>query len=499
MKWQSVASMAGVVLVAGVAIGEERAVSELREFTLEISLKRAAEVAAKIDDASPEGAIERARLSLYRADCEGAATLLARPDIAETEGAALLGAVSRGCVRTMAGSVVVEDAPRGVWMRFQDDADQVLAPLLADVASRANLVFKDSLRTELETPIRIEVVRDQFGLAAMTGLPLEAARTTGTIAIAKWGRVFLVSPRGTPKGYAYQDTLAHELTHLALTRASRDRAPLWLQEGVARVEETRWRDPQPFDDLPRADDLAGFGIKKGIGPDIDKIGPSIALLPSAEEAQITYAKVMSFIRYYAKETGNEGLPKLLTAMREKGDADEVQKTIELVSGKSFADWATAWKAHVSSVAKDMPDELRPGAPASPKLPEARRRVRLGQLFMARDHARAASIELARAVPLVPHEAIVRAELALALYALGKTDEAKAFVDKAEDVMTSEPRWWMMRALTLPDEREKSIGIALSIDPYSPVIPCENLKAPAVPTDAVRRAICEAARRKPRAD
>ena len=66
-------------------------------------------------------------------------------------------------------------------------------------------------------------------LADKTGLSITAARTTGPVAHAKWGRVVMISPRAAPKGYGFLDTLAHELSHLAQTRASKDLAPLWLQ------------------------------------------------------------------------------------------------------------------------------------------------------------------------------------------------------------------------------------------------------------------------------
>src|SRR4029079_3031549 len=110
-------------------------------------------------------------------------------------------------------------------------------------------LMKD-LGVELLKPLRIDLVRDQFTLAEMTGLPEEAARTTGTVAIAKCGRVTMISPRATSNGYPWLDTLAHEMTHLALSRGTRDNAPLWLQEGVAKREETRWREKQPPANFP---------------------------------------------------------------------------------------------------------------------------------------------------------------------------------------------------------------------------------------------------------
>ena len=39
--------------------------------------------------------------------------------------------------------------------------------------------------------------------------------------------------------------------------------------------------------VKKADDMAAFGIRKSLGPEIDKIGPSIALLPSAVEDSST--------------------------------------------------------------------------------------------------------------------------------------------------------------------------------------------------------------------
>ena len=86
----------------------------------------------------------------------------------------------------------------------------------------------------------------------MTGLPYKSAQTTGTVAVAKWGRVTILSPRASRHGYPWRDTLTHEMTHLAISMQSRERAPLWLHEGVARREETRWREPGPFDDRPSA-------------------------------------------------------------------------------------------------------------------------------------------------------------------------------------------------------------------------------------------------------
>src|SRR5258708_14128176 len=124
----------------------------------------------------------------------------------------------------------------------------------------------------------------------------------GTVGVGKWGRLTLPSPRATGHGYAWRDTVAHELTHLAVTRASGDLAPLWLQEGVAKNEEVRWRAPGPFDDRPPPEAITQRGSELGLTPPPDKLGPRVAMLPSAAAAPGAFAAVTGFVRSFSKAT-----------------------------------------------------------------------------------------------------------------------------------------------------------------------------------------------------
>lgn len=494
----STLASASLARADGGLTGDTAKADKARDLILELSVKEAHALLDGVDATDQALAVERASLALYEGDCVLAAGILARSDLQDNPGAARIGAIARGCVRSTAGALVVEDADRGVILRFQDDADVVLAPMLGDVAQKARELFKHDLGVELPRPVRIEVVRDQWALAAMTGLPVEAARTTGTIAIAKWGRVVMVSPRAATRGYSFLDTLAHELSHLAQTRGSRDRAPLWLQEGVARIEETRWRLPRPFDDYPSADDLAAWGIQNHVGPDIDKIGPSIAMLPSAEEAMITYAKVMSFIRYWSKAEGDEALPKLLAKMGEANSADEVDKALAAVSGGvDFAAWSERWQKEGLASAKELPEELKPGAPLPKNLGEVRKRVRLGQLFDERKHDQASKKEFDRAFELAPHEAAIRAGLARALLSLGEKDRARTVVAQTDDIRGNDARWWSMHGLLVSTDSDTARAIAVSLDPYDPGVACQEKEPPETPDDPAEKALCEAARLKPR--
>src|SRR6185503_2655837 len=68
---------------------------------------------------------------------------------------------------------------------LQDEEDRVLVPLLSDVAVRARAAIERDLGVIMPRPLRIDLVRDLFSLSAVSGLPLKAAETTGTVAVAR--------------------------------------------------------------------------------------------------------------------------------------------------------------------------------------------------------------------------------------------------------------------------------------------------------------------------
>jgi glutaredoxin len=478
------------------AVGDTLRAGRARNAIVEMDLASAKSILDGADPNDAALAIEQARLAIYTGDYDAAATLLGRPDLMATTEGAELGDIARGCARAMAGTLEIRDDERGVILHLQDDDDRALAPLLAETAVKARAQLAKDLGVELARPLRIAFVRDQFTLAAMTGLPEEAARTTGTVAVAKWGRVTMLSPRAMTHGYPWLDTLAHEMTHLALSQGTRDLAPLWLQEGVAKREEVRWREHEPLDDVPSPDAVALVGMEKGMGRSLDRLGPSIAMLPTAEEAAVAFAEVTSFIRYWTKEVGDDGLPRLVVRLKTAPRAEDVDKAIQEVSGADLAGWDKKWRAHLASVPHDLPPDLAPGA-VIPHAAEIGKRSRLGDLFEARGHHQAAAVELGRAQAFVPADATLRAWLAVSL--LGTSDRANAamLVEKVEDVHSRYGRWWSLHGLLHPEKADDAFALGMAQDPLDPWVSCEEKAPPDLPNDPIRRAICEAARRAPR--
>ena len=459
-------------------------------------LRRALDSALVNDTAT---VLERGRLLLYTTHYEEAVRVLDRPDVAQTKQGAQLAQLARDCARAVAGAYVVHDLHRDVIVRMQDDRDQVLVPLIAEVIHASRLSLRKGLGVELPKPMRVELVRDHFSLSAMTGLPEEAARTTGTVAIANWGRVAMVSPRSMDSGYPWMDTLAHELTHVALGMGTQDRAPLWLQEGVAKYFEKRWRRPDAFDDHPHPDDLAAWGFDEGLALEFDKLGPSVAMLPSPEQAMVVYAEVESFIRYLVADQGAQVLVELVPRIRQASDGDGVSEALEAMTGKDLGAWYGSWRATLAP-GSEQPETMA-GQDEAPDLVTIRN-VRLGRLLMERGHDEAAARLLEPARKAIPHELQVRYLLAKTYFRQGKLEQAWAQLEQAEPPMSPDAGAFALRGRLLADRgdlvgAEVSFFRGLALNPWSPEVACEMLEKPLLPADDSRAWLCRATRAWPR--
>jgi len=438
--------------------------SEMSEPQLVEHLERAAKFLVELDVARARTELDairarrfevdlmRARLALAMGDCQGAVTLLASyaSEVVESGGAnasasgtltpradpreaglsAELYSVANGCAHAMAGATILNDEQRGVWVRFQNPHDHVLMPLIAEVADRAAVAIGKHLGTALPRPLRIELVADLASLASVTGLPLPAAETTGTIAIARWGKVTIVSPRATPDGYPWQDTLAHELTHLMVSRRSDDSAPLWLQEGIAKREETRWRRRTPLDERDDSHREARQALSEGRSVGVDRLGASIALLPTPKAAETAYAEVRDFLDYWVDNNGEPALIMLLhdlSGLR----GDKVERAMMSVSGYTVNQWILRWQHALMDESRRI--ATSPVQAESAGQTEAQwdvdmaRRLRLAELFVQHHAAAAVSAQLAPFATLTRMPPELLTQLALSEVWLGRIDAARRFV------------------------------------------------------------------------
>lgn len=482
-------------------------IQEIANAITEIDVRRAHALLGEVEAVTPTIAYQRARLAIYVGDCDSAEAILKTLPEAPEPGRLL--DLARRCARATAGSVVVEDEAAGVWLRLQDAEDQALVPLLVDVAVRSRETMIRDLGIELPKPIRIDLVRDLFSLAAVSGLPLEAAETTGTVAVARWGRVTMLSPRAALLGYPWQDTLAHEITHLALSRGSRDFAPLWLQEGIAKREETRWRSARPFDDARDSHAIARDALLSGESVGIDKIGPSIAMLPSARQASISYAEVQSFMDYWIGENGRDAFTLLMLDM--KGlSTRETDEAMLSVTGYPLSYWIARWQLHLLALPAPEREEVA-AVDGSGSVVQS---VRLGDLLVKQAHPAHGSRYLERAVTQDPTTPAVRFRAAAVRLSQGEVDEAQRLLgtlEPGEGRISGLHGGWLGlhgRLLMEMQEQDRALeaySLAIAIDPYGEESACEGhgwrtaenaaaRSSQPLPADPTRRKLCESARR-----
>jgi tetratricopeptide (TPR) repeat protein len=318
-------------------------------------------------------------------------------------------------------------------VRYAPGADEILVPYAIDALKSATEALEAELGVKMVSPVRLEIYPDAESLARVSTLSVDAIRNTGTIALCKWGRLMIASPGALMHGYPWLDTIVHEYVHLLITKASLDRAPVWLQEGLAKFLETRWRQNEAS---LRHDPAATQLLHEAAGADqlldFDQMHPSIALLPTQQAAALAFAQVSSFMAMYYREYGRDGVQKALGRV---GEGQDARKALARVAGVSWKTLETRWRSSLSTDPDSPPARLLPlylsseaneqDELAGVELDRARNYVRLGDLLWTRSRPAAASVEYSKAHEAAPADPVVASRYARSAIAGGRPQEAIA--------------------------------------------------------------------------
>jgi hypothetical protein len=255
--------------------------------------------------------------------------------------------------------------------------------------------------------LAVEIVSTAKELAALTTLSEQEIRTTGTVAVCKFNKLVLLSPKALLKGYDWQDTAAHEYTHLVLTRRTKNTAPIWMQEGLAKWFEAAWRGgDEPLS--PFAAALVKDAVQKGNLVTFEEMHPSLAKLPSQERAALAYAEVVLAVEKLVQLSGPQVVGKTLDQLAAGKDAPDA---VAAASGVPFDRFLEAWRRHM--VERPLPrggdhelkrlrfkDDPKQGGTwsewAEIQDEKARGHARLGDMMRARSRWTAARLELGKA-------------------------------------------------------------------------------------------------------
>jgi tetratricopeptide (TPR) repeat protein len=322
-------------------------------------------------------------------------------------------------------------SPKGHFIiRYAPGPDAAIAGLAGEVLDSAWQVIGDDLGLQPVDPIRVEILGAPADLARMSPLTETEIETTGTIALSKYNKLMVVSPRATLFGYPWMDTLAHEYTHLVVARISHDSVPVWLQEGLARFEQTRWRRPPEVVLTSTEQALLQAALRKGRLITFDEMHPSMAKLPSQEAAALAYAEVYTLVGWMQQKIGYKGIRETLAAQR---DGKSARRAVSEGLNLPWPDVEKEWHAHLkvgdhNNARVGKPIKFGKGGVDSENVgieavaPRARKHARLGGMLRARGMLEAAAVEYDKALAVGP-DPFVAGKLARTLALLGRYDRA----------------------------------------------------------------------------
>ncbi len=499
LRWWS-AGLCCVLLVLGPRLRAEGSATVLAErFTRLLSELRLSEARAVLD-ALP-GALKetawaeqaRALLAFHEGDYGEArramaASLSKRP--AEGDGDERLGWMRLiEQAERHAGVLVEARSPDGRYVVLHPPGTgAVLVPLALEVLRRQDEALSRWSGYRHPGPIRLELYGDVATLADVSTLRLEDIERTGIVALCKWDRLMVTSPRFMPNGYAWMDTVAHELVHLYVSRLTFDRAPVWLQEGLAKSLERAWRLPDGAEvhlnpRLPApVERLLLEAARKGSLVPFERLHPSIALLDSQREAALAFAQVATLVQYVARRYGAAVWSEVLRRLQRGQD---VEAALQSVLGGAWERVLAAWKQAL--VAREPPrvpsaqralmgmpvrDEERAGA----LRPDVRRNLRLGDLLWDRGHPGTARRYYEAAWRAAPERLGLAIRFARAALAAG---EAGVALEAARKVAERFPEDASARAvlsasLLAAGAREDALREAfesLALNPFDPLPHC----------------------------
>ncbi|MFO7563463.1 MAG: hypothetical protein R6X02_12530 [Enhygromyxa sp.] len=326
--------------------------------------------------------------------------------------------IARGAQLALGEAVTLASEDGRFEAVFADPRDAILAPYLFDAMASAYDALGDALGVRPEHPIRFEFYDEPGKLALVTPLTLDNIYTTGTVGICKYRRIMMITPRVMIYGYGWLDTAVHEYVHYLLTIRTKNAAPVWMQEGLAKLLENRWRKSSPDELAPPIRKLLHDALAKDELVTLEQMHPSVAMLPSQELAALAYAEAETMLGLLEEQRGAEGLAAMLDDVA--GGVDAKQAFADAWGG-SFEAFFEVWKStmrtrtargggsgSVSRIAfrsEDDPGAADPGA-ADPSLHgdvfshlgggRARKHARLGVLLTLRGHLHAAVIEYEKA-------------------------------------------------------------------------------------------------------
>lgn len=375
-------------------------------------------------------------------------------------------------------------SPKGHFViSFQPGVDEVLVGYAGEALEKAYERLGDLFQFRPAEPVRVEILGRITDLAATSPLKVTEIEASGTIALCKYNRLMIVSPRNLVYGYEWLDTLAHEYIHLLVTRRSHNTVPIWLHEGMARFFQNRWRQTTNATLEPTSEDLLARAVRARKLIRFEAMSPSMAKLPTQEDTALAFAEVFMVMELLYDKVGVDGINRLLDLMRD-GRSD--REAVSAVAEKSFRRFQREWRNYLfQRNLKTLPVYannrllFRDGAKPTDELEgladEARDFAYLGDRLAVKRRYRAASKEYTKGLEAIGGpQPIISAKLAGALLKQGRHRRVPQVVTPALELNTAHVLLYLYRgkarlALGRYELAHRDLTRAIRINPFDPEV------------------------------
>jgi tetratricopeptide (TPR) repeat protein len=323
--------------------------------------------------------------------------------------------------------------------------DEVLVPYALEALEAQRAALAKDLGWSPEGKVTVEFLNGVSELATLSTLSEAEIRTSGTIAVCKFNKLMVVSPKALLKGYDWLDTIAHEYAHHVITRRTKNRTPIWLHEGLAKWSESRWRGAGGQSFSPVSAALLKEALRKDELVTFEQMHPSMAKLPSQHAAALAFAEVVMAVEYLVKQGGTALVNRVLDGVAAGKAAD---RAVADAVGVPFEKFVAGWKKHMAE--RPLPkggdhelrrlrfkDDPKTGGPWTEwaEIPDGKARefARLGEIMRERGRWAAARVEYGKAIARVGTRfPILADQFALSAMMSGAEREAERVLVEAVD-------------------------------------------------------------------
>jgi len=374
--------------------------------------------------------------------------------------------------------------------------DSLLVDYALHALEKAYEEIGDDLGYFPQKKVLVEVYPTTEGFTHASSLSQRQIEISGAIGICKFNRIMIISPRCLVYGYRWLDALAHEFIHYLIAKITGLNIPLWLNEGLAKYHETRWRVQEPNYLIPLYRNSLSRASKEERWIDFRKMRKGMPTLESREEVILAFAEVSLAVDYLLQYHGKE---KLIHFFKEldrtvwkggEGNFGKVEEHWDKLFRQFFGIDQEEFQSVLREFLEVMNLEETPGiAVDSFKLKKeaeevdeleeyvgigARGHVRLGDIYRQRGRFNVALIEYKKGLREEPNSHVILNKMGKTCMALGKLREAEESFKKSLQVNPNYgPTYTNLATLHFTQGRLKlalqNFEESNQINPFNPLI------------------------------